>query len=61
MGLLFDYTDGDYVLPLSDDMAMDADGNMMMRMDDNMSLDMDSGEIHYTSGWSRCDEDSDED
>ena len=27
------------------------DGNMMMRVGDNMAMDMDSGELHMVSGW----------
>jgi len=30
----------------------DSDGNMMMRMSENMAMDMDSGELHFTSNWS---------
>lgn len=51
MGFIFDYENGDMVMKLSDDMAMDFDGNMMMRMSDNMAMDMNSGELHITSSW----------
>lgn len=39
------------VIPL-----FDSDGNMMMRMSDNMAMDMDSGELHLTSSWDDDDE-----
>jgi hypothetical protein len=56
--LLFDFSDGDMVFPLSDSLAMDSDGNMMMRMGDTMAMDMDSGELHITSSWASDDEDN---
>jgi hypothetical protein len=34
---------------MSDDMGMDSDGDMMMRVGDNMAMDMDSGELHFVS------------
>ena len=52
----FDYDDGDFVMAISDNMAMDSDGNLMMRMSDNMAMDMDSGDIHFISGWSDDDD-----
>ena len=30
---------------------VDSDGNYMMRMSDNMAMDMESGELHITSSW----------
>ena len=51
MGWIFDYDEGDFAVPLSDDMAMDSDGDLMMRMGDHMAMDMDSGELHMVSGW----------
>ena len=54
---LFDYSDGDFVLKISDNMAIDSEGDMMMRMGDNMAMDMDSGELHMVSSW---DDDDDE-
>ena len=37
---LFDYSDGDFVQKISDNMAIDSEGDMMMRMGDNMAMDM---------------------
>lgn len=54
---IFDYDDGDFMLSLSDNMAIDSDEDMMMRMSDNIALDMNTGEIHITSSWSKDDED----
>ena len=53
---VFDFDDSDFLMSISDDMAMDSDGNLMMRMSDNMAIDMDSGDIHFISGWSDDDE-----
>ena len=56
MSTFFDYDDGDFVMPLSDNMAMDSNGDMMMRMGDNMAMDMNSGDLHIVSGWPNDDE-----
>ena len=53
----FDYSDGDVVQKISDNMAIDSEGDMMMRMGDNMAMDMESGEIHFVSSWSDDEED----
>ena len=53
----FDYEDGDFAHPISDNMAIDSDGDLLMRMGDHMAMDMDSGELHIISGWSN-DEDN---
>ena len=47
---LFDFDDGDFLFK-NGDTAFDSDGNMMMRMSDNMAMDMDSGELHLTPSW----------
>ena len=49
--LLFNYSDGDFALAISDNMAIDTNGNTIMRMGDNMAIDMDTGEIRLTSSW----------
>lgn len=51
MGWMLDYEDGGFVMPLSDNMAMDSDGDLMMRIGDNMAMDMDSGDLHFVSDW----------
>ena len=33
------------------------DGDLLMRMGDNMAMDMDSGELHIISGWSDDEDD----
>lgn len=48
----FDFDDGEFGMPISDNMAIDSEGDMMMRMSDNMDMDMDTGDIHFISGWS---------
>lgn len=55
----FDYEDGDFVMGISDNMAMDMDGNLMMRMSNNMAMDMDTGDIHIISSWSNDEDDED--
>lgn len=57
MSSFFDYDDGDFCFPTSDNMAIDSDGDMMMRLSDNMAMDMDSGEIHFTSSWDNDEDD----
>jgi hypothetical protein len=52
MGII-DYDDGDYLIGISDNMAIDSDGNMMMRMSNNMAMDMDSGDMHFVSSWDK--------
>lgn len=52
---LFDFDDGDFLFR-NGDTAFDSDGNTMMRMSDNLAMDMDSGELHLTSSWDHEDE-----
>jgi hypothetical protein len=54
--LIFDYDDGDVLIEMSDNMAMDFDGYMMMPMSSNMTMDMDTGELHITSGLNKDEE-----
>ena len=49
--------DGDFIFSTSGNTGFDSDGNMMMRMGDNMAMDMDSGDIHLVSSWPDDDED----
>ena len=59
--MIFDYSDGDFIMPMDDDMGMDSDGNLLMRMSDDCSMDMESGDLHFTSPWKRNTDDSDDD
>ena len=54
---IFDLDDGDFLFGRSGNIAFDSDGDMMMRMGDNMAMDMDTGELHIVSGWNNDDED----
>lgn len=54
----FDYSDGDFAMRVSDNMAIDSDGDMLLRMGDNMAMDMESGDLHIVSSWP---DDDDED
>lgn len=47
----FDFDDADFGIPISDNIAINSDGDMMMRMSDNMAMDMETGEMHFISGW----------
>ena len=57
MNPIFNYDNGDYIWPTSDNMGIDSNGDLHMRMSDNMSLDMNTGEMHFTSGWLDDDDD----
>ena len=59
-GTVFDFEDGSFLFPFSDNMAMSPDGGMMMRLSNNMALDTESGEVHMTSPWPEddCEDDS---
>ena len=48
---ILDFDDVDFIFSTSGNIGFDSDGNMMMKMSDNMALDMDSGEIHFVSSW----------
>ena len=48
----FDYDNGNFVNTISGNTAIDSDGDMLMRLGDNMAMDMDTGELHIISGWS---------
>ena len=48
---IFDLEDSDFIFSTSGNMGFDSDGNMMMRMSDNMAMDMDTGELHFVSSW----------
>lgn len=47
----YDFDDGDFGFPISDQIGMDSEGHMMMRMSEQIAMDMDSGDIHMTSPW----------
>ena len=53
----FDYEDGDFDWSISDNIAIDSDGDLLIRMGDDMAMDMDSGELHIISGWSNDEDD----
>ena len=52
----FDYNEGDFVMSISDNMAMDSNGDLMLRMGNHMAMDMDTGDIHVISLWPDDDE-----
>ena len=56
---IFNYDDGNFIYPASDNMGVDSEGNLHMRMGDNMSMNLETGELHITSGWNdNADEDA---
>ena len=52
----FDYDDGNFAHTISDNMTIDSDGDLLMRMGDNMAMDMDTGDIHMISSWPNDDD-----
>ena len=53
---LFDYSDSDIAYSVSDNMAINSNGDYLMRMGDDMAMDMQTGELHMTSNWPEDDE-----
>ena len=53
----YDFEDGEFAYSISDDMAIASDGDLMLRMGDNMAMDMDSGDLQIISSWSHDDDD----
>ena len=53
---LFDYSDSDIACSISDNMAINSNGDYLMRMGDDMAMDMQTGELHMTSNWPEDDE-----
>lgn len=56
-GTFFDFDDGDFAYPISDNMAIDSEGNMLLRIADNMAMDTETGDFHTISG---CDDGEDD-
>ena len=52
----FDYEDGSFGMSLPGNMLIDSDGDLMMKMSDNMAMDMDSGELHLISSFGEDDD-----
>lgn len=52
----FDYENGSFGMSLSGNMLIDSDGDLMMKMSDNMAMDMDSGELHLISSFGEDDD-----
>ncbi|MBQ9238140.1 MAG: hypothetical protein IJ191_02330 [Treponema sp.] len=57
--MIFDYSDGDFIMPMNGNLGMDSGSNLHMRMGDNCSMDMESGDLHFTSPWKRTDNTND--
>ena len=53
--MIYDFSDDDFIFPMSDNMGISSDGELRMRMGDNLSFDLDSGDIHFTSPWDKND------
>ena len=52
----FDYDNGNFVNTISGNMAIDSNGDLLMRLGDNMAMDMDTGDIHMISSWPNDDD-----
>ena len=48
---IYDYTSGDYIHSLSDQMGINSEGHMFMKMSGNMAMDMETGDLHILSPW----------
>ena len=59
--MIYDFSDGDFIFPMSDNMGISSDGELRMRMGDNLSLNLDDGDIHFTSPWDKNDDSDDND
>ena len=55
----FDFETGEIGHSLSDNMLMNSDGDLLMILSDNMALDFDSGDIHFISSFGTDDDDDD--
>lgn len=53
--MIFDFSDDDFIFPMSDNMGISSDGELHLRMGDNFSLNLDDGDIHLTSSWDKND------
>lgn len=60
MGPFFDMDDGDFAYDMGGNMLRDSDGDLMMRMSDNMAMDLGTGDIHFLSGGSSIWDDEDD-
>lgn len=56
MPRFFDYDDGDFATTLSENMAIYSNGDVLMRLGDNIAMDMDSSDIRFISAWKSDDE-----
>ena len=54
--MIFDFSDGDTIMPMGDRMGMDSQGNLNIRIGKNSAMDMNTGSIHFTSSWNTDDE-----
>ena len=50
-GPIFDFDDGDIIVPSGEDTGFDSQGHMHIRIGNNMSLDTHTGNINLTSSW----------
>ena len=55
-GPIFKTDDGDWIYPTGGNLGIDSNGDMVMRLSDNLAMDLDSGEIHLTTAWNDGDD-----
>jgi len=53
----FDLETGEMGFSISDDMLMSSDGDLLMKMSDNMAMDLDSGELHIINSFGSSNDD----
>ena len=51
----FDFDDGDFIFS-SGNIGIDSDGDMMVRVSDNLAMDINSGDLHIVSSWDEDDD-----
>ena len=49
--MIFDFSDGGFIMPMGKNMGIDCNGNLHMRTGDHCSMDMNTGNLHFTSSW----------
>lgn len=59
--MIYDHTEGDFIMPMGKDMGIGMNGDLHLRLGDNLAMNTNSGNLCLTSSWSVEDEDEDED
>ena len=54
--MIFDYSDGGFIMPTGSNMGVDCNGDLHMRAGPHCSMDMKTGNLHFTSFWKENDD-----